>query len=480
MYLDREKTGRKSNVTPFLTSLRNQITADRLALRCRAALLWLALAALLLFLYLYVARSQSDINDDLQANDQGAYMGFAIQAYQTNFNYTGGRNRMPLYPFIQALFYSPDLDKQAFFEQGKTLNVALSILCLTVLSVAFFSKFSKLYALYAILVIGFLVFAIKAPYFQTEILFYTLFGLAFIFSVEALSSPRWYKSLALGLCFALAHLSKASALPGLAIYMLSCLVLILSRLATRGISGIDLMPCFQQSLLPLLTFVALLFPYIQESKERYGAYLYNVNTTFYVWYDSWEEAKAGTRSAGDRRAWPDLPDNEIPSLSKYLDEHSNEQIIDRFRNGLQRMIAFGCYLHRSKHRFGYCSQVGLNLIVLALSLALIAIRSQLHRLGRRLHVLCFIILFHLFYALAYAWYMPIIGNGPRTILSLMIPLLWTVGLALHAEALSSCRFGIRNWRFSASTVVYSAILLSLIYEIYQVIDYRAFTMYGGE
>ncbi len=471
---------RKSKVTPLFANVRDPNTNGQLAIRCGKALISVALAALFLFLYLYVANLQSGVNDDLQKNDQGAYMSFAVRAYQTNFSYTGGRNRMPLYPFIQALFYSPDLDEEAFFEQGKKLNVGLSILCLIILSVAFFAKFSKLFALYAILVIGFLVFAIKSPYFQAEILFYTLFGLAFVLSVETLNSPKWYKSLGVGLLFALAHLVKASVLPGLALFVGSWVLLILSRAPSRCISRAEMIRLSQHALVPFLTFTVILFPYLQESKERYGSYLYNVNTTFYIWYDSWEEAKAGTRAAGDRKGWPDLPDEEIPSLSKYLDEHSKEQVIDRFRSGAQRLINFSCYLRRSKHRFGYCSQVGLNLIIIAYSVALIASRGHLRHASRYFHLITFVVLFHVIYALSFAWYMPLIGNGPRTILSLMIPFLWTLGLLAHSATIESSRISILKWRFRASTVVYVAVMLTLLYEIYQVIDFRAYTMYGGE
>ena len=431
-------------------------------------------------LYLHVVKIQFDVNNDMRKTDQSAYMRFAIEAYESNFQYTGGRNQMPLYPFLQALFYSPTLDDDGFFEQGKRISVVLSLVCLAVLSVTFVVKFSKLYGLYVVLAIAFLIFAFKSPYFQTEILFYTLFGLAFVVSVEALSSPRWYKSLLVGVLYALAHLSKASALPGLVLFVSSYGVLIASRISCRCTSRIELKHLFLHALAPFLIFVVLLFPYFQESKERYGSYLYNVNTTFYMWYDSWDEAVAGTRAAGDRRGWPDLPDEEIPSLRKYLEEHSIEQILDRFRSGAQRLINFGCYLGRSKHRFGYCSQVGLNMIVLAISVAIIAARSLLLHVRRYFHVICFVGLFHLFYALAFAWYMPLIGNGPGTILSLMIPFFWTVGLAVHSQTFESFRIRFLRRHISASTVVYSVMLLSLAYEIYQVIDFRAYAMYGGE
>ena len=86
--------------------------------------------------------------------------------------------------------------------------------------------------------------------------------------------------------------------------------------------------------MPILVFLLLLSPYLIESKAKYGAYFYNVNTTFYIWYDSWDEAKAGTLAAGDHLGWPDLPDEEIPSLQKYLDEHSAVEILHRFRDGV--------------------------------------------------------------------------------------------------------------------------------------------------
>ena len=66
-------------------------------------------------LYLHVVKIQFDVNNDMRKTDQSSYMRFAIEAYESNFQYTGGRNQMPLYPFLQALFYSPTLDDDGFF-----------------------------------------------------------------------------------------------------------------------------------------------------------------------------------------------------------------------------------------------------------------------------------------------------------------------------------------------------------------------------
>ena len=245
-------------------------------------LLALGIGLFFLSLYLNVAQQQSKVNSDLTRNDQSAYMNFAREAYETHLQYTGSRNRMPLYPFIQALFYSPEMDDEAFFEQGKQLNIALSLVCLLALGITFFAKFSKIYAFYAMLVIAFLVFAIKSPYFQTEILFYTLFGFAFILSLDTLISPKWYKSIGVGLLFALAHFSKASALPGLFIFISSYGILFLFKLFSGSLSREQVRQILYYALAPLAVFMILLFPYFQESKEKYGSYFYNVNTTFYM------------------------------------------------------------------------------------------------------------------------------------------------------------------------------------------------------
>ena len=445
------------------------------------ALLALGIALFFLSLYLDVAQQQSPVNNDLTRSDQGAYMNFARRAYESNLQFTGNRNRMPLYPWIQALFYSPQMDDEAFFQQGKQLNIALSLLCLLTLGIAFFTKFSKIYAFYSILVIAFLIFAIKSPFFQTEILFYTLFGFAFILSLDTLISPKWYKPIGVGLLFALAHFSKASAMPGLFIFASSHGILFLHKLFSRSLSSEQVRQILYYALAPLVMFMVLLLPYFQESKERYGSYFYNVNTTFYMWYDSWEEVKNGTKLAGDRSGWPDMPDEEIPSLSKYLNEHSSDEIIDRFRRGITDSLRSGCYGKHSDYRYGYCSQVGLSLIILGLGLLMLLFKGiRLQNSAKHIHIVWYILLFFVLYALSFAWYRPIIGGGTRTFLTLLIPLLWTVGLAVHSPQIQSLQFTLFQQQVKVFHIVYLLMTLTVFYEIYLVVAFRAARMYGGE
>ena len=205
--------------------------------RVARVLLTAALVSICLAIYLHIAETQSIKNREMRWSDQSAYMDEASKAYETRFTYTGNRNRMPLYPFIQALFYSPDMSSVEFFQQGKRLNIALSLVCIAVLGYVFFSRFSRLYAAYAMLLIALVVFAIKSPFFQTELLFYTLFGLTFVLSIDTIKTPNKYKTVALGAMFALCQYTKASAMPGVLIFAVSYGVLVLAKLGGRELNA---------------------------------------------------------------------------------------------------------------------------------------------------------------------------------------------------------------------------------------------------
>ena len=432
-------------------------------------------------LYLHIAGIQSGVNSDMFASDQSAYIDFAREAHETRLQYTGGRNRMPLFPWLMALTWSPEMTDQAFFDTGKRLNVWLSLLLLAGISAAFFAKFSRLYAGYAMLCITFLVFVLKSPFFQAEILYYGLFAFAFMVSVSGLSAPSWRKSLLAGLLFGLAHFTKASALPALLIYCSSLVILGAIRLLQRQ-SVRNAVSCpGSHALLALLGFVALLFPYLQESYENYGSHFYNVNTTFYVWYDSWGEARTGTKAAGDRVGYPDLPPDEIPRLEKYLSEHTPQQIVERFRVGVERLVAFGCTREDSIHRYGYCSQVAAGLVLLAFSLPLLLRHYPSQLILAAGHIIFFVTAILLVYALGAAWYMPISGNkGPRVLLVLSAPFFWTLGLVVHSSPVQTLRLRFGQGSVSAFHLVYGLLSLMLVYEIYLVVTVRAATMYGGK
>lgn len=440
------------------------------ASRAARLLLILATVALGLALYWHIAIVQIEVNQDKGKVDQSAYLYFAKQAYETNFSFTGNRNRMPLFPWIQALFYSPELSEEDFFEQGKLLNVLISLAGLAALGAALFFRLSQGYALYAISVIAFLFFAIKAPWFQAEILFYTLFAFAFMLSIESIRSPRWYKSVGVGLLFALAHFTKASATPGIALYTCSFAVPLLAAIRS-GWNRRRVVEIVSQALTPLLVFFLALFPYFNESKERYGHYLYNVNSTFYVWYDSWGEAKFGTKAAGDREGWPDMPAEQIPSLTKYLKEHSVAEIGQRFVQGAMRIHRSVC---TGPGQFGLCIHAGIGVAMLIFGLCLRMTGAQGSLTKKDIQTGLFSLLFLLSYLFMYMWYAAI-ASGPRFILALLIPLFWLVGLALPNLA----EVNLPGTNISISNAILSLMLVILLSQVYELAAVRASLIVGG-
>ena len=87
----------------------------------------------------------------------------------------------------------------------------------------------------------------------------------------------------------------------------------------------------------VLCFLAVLWPYLSTSKRVFGQYFYNVNSTFYMWYDEWGDAIKGTRAHGDRVGWPRLPADRIPGPAKYWREHSLQEIGARLAGGFRQM-----------------------------------------------------------------------------------------------------------------------------------------------
>lgn len=434
----------------------------------RAAKLLLIFATLgfSLALYLRISEIQRDVNANMGSMDQFAYIVFAKKAYESGFTYTGGRARMPLFPWIQALFYSPDMSDDAFFEQGKQINVLLSIAGVAAIGVAFFLKFSKWYASYSIAVIAFLCFAVKAPWFQAEILFYVLFAFAFALALESIRRPKWYKSIGVGLLFALAHFTKASGLLGIAMYAASFSVPLLAEIYSRRLNWRGLTRNILLAIAPLVIFAAALFPYFNESKERYGHYLYNVSTTFYMWYDYWAQAKEGTKAAGDREGWPDMPDEEIPSLTKYLKENTSAQILQRFVKGAARMYNNACGSADGPSQFGLCIHVGIGALIILSCVYSKLLDVRFRPNSMDVQTFLFVASLFLAYSLAFMWFASI-SSGPRFMLMLLIPLFWSVGLALEATP---------DFSYRAVIVVMLAILFS---QIYHLAAERAFELYGG-
>jgi hypothetical protein len=410
------------------------------------------------------------VNTDMQLSDQSAYMNYASKLRTTNFQYVGGRNRMPLYPGLMALFYQNGMTDEAFFWLGKQVGIGIALVILGLVFLIFQRYSSRFEALVATLTTAFTIFAYKAPFFQSDVLFYGITLGLFVLMLELLRKPHYGLAILAGALGGLAHLTKASILPAVALFC-GCLLLwaglrLVKALRhapgepglTRQHLKANILPPFLCSLLFLGAFLLVIFPYIRTSKARFGQYFYNVNSTFYMWYDSWQEAIDGTRAHGDRVGWPDMPADQIPSFSKYIHEHTPRQIVGRFVKGAIVIIK------TVSNSYGYAP-----FLLLYASFALLLFLQNIKRFlaeGRlaRWALRAFFILAYVsgYFAL-YAWFTPI-SSGNRLVLGLFLPvlfcLLWVIHFA-HSQNLGVTLWGQRLSASGMSLVILLALLAYL-------------------
>ncbi len=376
---------------------------------------WAALLVVLLGVYALEANARRRIvPTPATQGDQGAYLKYAQQMHDSRYAVVGGRNRMPAFPFLLSLLYEEGMSEERFLARAQALNVALSVAILAALVAIYLRHFPPYLAAALTGAAAFGVFLYRAVFAQAEVLFYFLSFCVFLALWRMLVAPGLRLAVASGALIALAHLTKASVLPALALFVVIFAAKLLWEL--RAVSNLTPKRIVQGPLLLAVvvgTFLLGVFPYIQTSKRIFGQYFYNVNSTFYMWCDSFEEAKALTRAHGDRSGWPNLPPEQIPSASKYWREHSVRQICTRIAEGLWQILSNNAVL------YGYYKYV----LALAGAMALVAFKRRIElRALLRLHIFAaaFITLFFSGYLLLYAWYEPLSGHS-RFLLALFLP-----------------------------------------------------------
>lgn len=447
---------------------------SRHILKIAAAIL---VTGILAGLYWYGASIQMTEVNTGAAIDQDAYIQYAIDLYKSNYTYIGDHNRMPVYPFLQSLFYRPSLRNRTFFQEGKLRNLILSLLLLASLAYIFFRRFKPLHAFNSILIIAFTIFIFKAGWFQSELLFYFLNFIMFYLMWRLLQQPSYPFAILAGLTAGIAHLTKASILPGLVIWLLVAglqhlwsIFKIRSQPSGENTFYLSKMRIW---VVPItgLVFLATVFPYIQNSKRVFGHYFYNVNSTFYIWYDSWEQANNGTKAHGDRVGWPDMPPEEIPSMSKYLHEHTPIQIVMRFVNGAQAVMG------QVIHSYGYFKYITFYMSLLFLA-AIWEWKRAKELIRTNLFLILFASLYFAAYFLLYFWYAPITSDN-RLILAQFIPLFFAVSAGLHT-LLSETNIQIGKSKLQAISAINLVILAVLPVDIYFILTMRVGQMIGGK
>lgn len=424
------------------------------------------------------------VNTDIDRTDQGAYIKQAIQMRERDFDYVSPRNRMPLFPALLAVFMDRDelLKQRAeagsgkkflkraaeeFFPLGKRINTALALAAAAVAGVVFFRRFPPHLAANLTLFAAFGVLVFKAPYVQAEVLYYLLTFLVFVAVWKMFGRPSLWVALAAGILLGLGHLTKASVLPG---FLVVAVFLPLDALWRKLRANRSPSKTLLAVVIISAGFLAVIFPYISESKAMFGRYFYNVNSTFYMWCDSWEEATSRTREAGDRREWPDLPPEQLPSFSNYLKTHTAGEIAWRVIKGIS--VVFNSMMKS----YGYLWMALAFLAAAVLSLA--APWRLAWRAFRRRPIPALALLAYFFgYYLLFAWYSPII-DGNRFVLGIFLPFLFTTAavIARFAPRLE-WRAGGRDW--NAFRLFNTAISAWLLVEIVLICVWRIPTEYGG-
>ena len=312
-------------------------------------ILWL----MILLLAVYIGNSYYDlsimhaeqINDTLPASDQESYLSIAQKAYQTNFRYMGDRNHTPLYPYLLTIVYEPGLDIDEFFKLGKNFNVVISMTLLVALYFLMLKFLSASQSAILTTISATSLYVYKAGYVQPELLYYSLSFLGFMLMGWMLIRPSIPLGILIGAVIAIAYYAKAAILPGFGLFLATYFVQILINCYQGKRDGAQLEApedFLRKKILPVLlaivVFVGLLLPYLLDNKRIFGTFFYNVNSTFYLWYDSWNDVELGTKAHGDDVGWPEMPPEQIPSLKKYLHEHTTYQILERFKLGIESQL----------------------------------------------------------------------------------------------------------------------------------------------
>ena len=443
--------------------------------------LWTAAVVGLGGLYLNGARRHlHEVNTSIENTDQGSYLEYAVNMRETGYAYIGGRNQMPLYPFLQSLAYDPSATLDEIFRRGKALNIALSVLLLGALFLVWRRRFPLLQATALLLVTAFTVFLFRAAYVQVELLYYVLAFGSFLFLCRMLEAPSWRLALLAGVWLGLTHLAKASLLPGLGLFVLVSLLragwAALQTARRERASGPSGLRALGRELgqvgVVVLVFLVTISPYLLTSKRVFGHAFYNVNSTFYMWYDSWADAMHGTIPHGDRIGWPSsLPADQLPSPAKYLREHTGRDIVKRFQDGSR--FLFGSAVRT----YGYWKYVVFYGAVLIVVLAM-NWRWTIGMVQRHFFVVLFALGYIVGYVLLYAWYVPI-ARGNRLVLALFLPFMFAVGSILWARARAE-RAGEGSTLPRWFTAIHLVLIGGIALELYDILARRVVTMYAGD
>jgi tetratricopeptide (TPR) repeat protein len=383
---------------------------------------WLVIGAA----YLWAAVQQNDhLNLSAAAGGQYPYLTCAKRMGEVGVTrYFGDRNRMPLYPALLASVYDADWD--AFVERSAWFAIASSMIILLGIGLIAYRYLPMWLATVLTLSAASGVYVYKASFVQAELLYYGVLFAVWLLLCRLIRRPNIWWSIVAGVLLGLAYLTKASALAIVAAYApvvaAMALVRALKGKGERSDNDADARPSGSAALLVstavvLLAFLVVAYPYIASNKARFGRYFYNVNSTFFMWFDSWAEAKTFADTYHVNEQYPIALPEQIPGPLNYWRGHTVGQMWRRLSSGL--LALWSSALDEACLKY---------LVVTVVFCAVLGAR-QLRRVrdlrAETWAVVLFCTLLFGGYMLAYAWFAQI-AYGGRFVLSLFLPVMYAL------------------------------------------------------
>lgn len=355
------------------------------------------------------------------ASDQLAYMNILINMQDSQYPFIGDGNRMPLFLWIQTIFYRADDSYDAAFHLAKTVNILLSAILLVFLFIIFyFSWHSIFYAFVVTMMAAFSIFIFKAAYFTCENLFYFLSFVSFICMVKMFRRPSSPLAILTGILTGLTFLTKASVLPALMIFIATGTAGILwevyqSKEKNQHVKTSQITQWVFWGVLVVVVFFVIILPFGIQNRIVFGGFFRNVNTNIVMWMDSWKDYKELVIQYSNLRQ---LLDDAPVGPASYLKTHTFGQIADRLLNGI------GWQMHLVSKPYNQFSYPLLLLFILFLG-GIWGIKDYRHFIAKRKGEVLFSVCYFVGYFLLFSWYTAI-DKGPRFVMGLYLPFYYAV------------------------------------------------------